>query len=121
MSIPRWLENFEILKECIFIDADSRSPDQFYSPCYCKSIDGEDTCVGLTCLNYATQTECKIGKCSPKCKNNRFQMQNNVKVYYISIIQKLQYNIEFIKIINIQVGCSRIPWKRIWTGLFLII
>jgi hypothetical protein len=40
----------------------------------------EQDCVGLTCLNYATQTECKIGKCSPKCKNNRFQMQNNVKV-----------------------------------------
>ena len=38
------------------------------------TVEGEDTCNSETCVNFATQMECKKRECSSSCKNQRFLM-----------------------------------------------
>ena len=45
------------------------------APHYSKpTMEGEDTCNSETCVNFATQVECKKRECSSSCKNQRFEM-----------------------------------------------
>ena len=75
--MSRWQDQFESITTCIPVDANDVTPEDHYQPCNCKdqrySDDEDEICVDQRCVNFATCYECKLGKCSSKCRNNRFQ------------------------------------------------
>ena len=87
-----WRDQLEVISESIQIDANDLAEDDLWQPCSCRaragSRDDGDICIDTSCANYATQVECKRGKCGPTCRNNRFQSLRSIDLDVVEFPMK---------------------------------